>query len=78
MKTYKVEFIFDTGVSYEDRMCIIRAEGRAEAVNKFLEWIRPQLGGDEWVNPGSIKLKEIPEDVVVVYTNFHSNYRKYQ
>lgn len=76
--TYKVEFVFDTGVSYEDRVCIIRAEGRAEAVSKFLECISPQLGGDEWVNPGSIKLKEIPDDAVVVYTDFHSSYRKYQ
>lgn len=76
--TYKVEFVFDTGVSYEDRVCIIRAEGRAEAVSKFLEWISLQLGGDEWVNPGSIKLKEIPDDAVVVYTNFHSSYRRYQ
>lgn len=76
--TYKVEFVFDTGVSYENRVCIIRAEGRAEAVSKFLEWISPQLGGDESVNPGSIKLKEIPDDAVVVYTDFRSSYRKHQ
>lgn len=74
--TYKVEFVFDTGVSYENRMCIIRAEGRAEAVSKFLEWISPQLGGDEWVNPGSIKLKEIPDNAIVVYTDFHSYCRR--
>lgn len=78
MRTYKVEFVFDTGVTYENRMCIIRAEGRADAVSKFLEWISQQLGGDEAVKPGSIKLKEIPNDVVVVYTNFHSGYRRYQ
>lgn len=78
MRTYKVEFVFDTGVSYENRMCVIRAEGRAEAVSKFLEWISPQLGGDESVNPGSIKLKEIPDDAMVVYTDFRSHYKRYR
>lgn len=77
MRLFKIEFIFDTGVTYENRVCIIRANDRPDAVQRFIEWITPQLGGDEWVKANSIKAKEIKPETMVIYTDFHSYYRKH-
>lgn len=76
-KIFKVEFVFDTGATYEDRICIIRADDKNDAVNQFIRWIVPQLGSDEWVKSSSIKVKEIDQETMVIYTDFHSYCHKY-
>lgn len=74
--TYRVDFVFDTGCNYEDRVCILRAANVNEALDVFMKWIIPQLGSDEWVHSSSIKVKKIDDDAKVIYTNFHSYCRK--
>lgn len=74
--TYRVDFVFDTGCNYEDRVCILRAANVNEALDIFMKWIIPQLGSDEWVHPSSIKVKKIDNDAKVIYTNFRSYCRK--
>lgn len=76
MKTFKVEFVSDTGDTHDNCMCIIRSDDRADVIQKFLKWISPQIGSDESIIASPIKVKEIKEDKIVVYTDFHSHYKK--